>query len=265
MPHMIHVGHFSCNGCRISHIWTFHRILGAIAPPSLSLPQESKALTDKLTIIVADAQFLIRKGLRQVIRAQKPEYLVAKECDDERALLKHLAHDPPDVVILDYNEPGHSSTETVRKVQEAAPAVGLLIITADHDKQRIYDLLQSGVTAFITKECDESEILEGIEAARTGKKFFCNKVLDYLLEKSFGPDVDDCTPSPLTPREREIVVLTAQGLIAKEIARELDLSTHTVYTHKKNIMKKLNFSSPVQLAVYAIEHGMIPVPQEFHG
>ena len=117
----------------------------------------------------------------------------------------------------------------------------------------------SGVTCFITKECDEGEILEGIEAARTGRKFFCNKILNLLLEKSFGSQADNCDPSPLTPREREIVILTARGLVAKEIAYELDLSTHTVYTHKKNIMKKLNFSSPVQLALYAIENGMIPV------
>jgi DNA-binding NarL/FixJ family response regulator len=214
-------------------------------------------VVDKLRITIADAQYLIRKGLRQVIHTQKPEYIVARECDDELTLMKHIAADPPDVLILDYNQPRHFSTETVQKVRDAAPAVGLLIITADNQKQRIYDVLQSGVTSFITKECDESEILEGIEAARTGKKFFCNKVLDYLLEKSFGTDADDCAPSPLTPREREIVVLTARGLIAKEIAHELDLSTHTVYTHKKNIMKKLNFSSPVQLALYAIEHGMI--------
>ena len=219
-------------------------------------------MTDKLRISIADAQYLIRKGLRQVIHTQKPEYLIARECEDEDALLRHLAGDPPDVLILDYNQPRHFTTETVRKVREEAPAVGLLIITADSEKQRIYDVLQSGVTAFITKECDESEIIEGIEAARTGRKFFCNKVLDYLLEKSFGSDPEDCAPSPLTAREREIVVLTARGMIAKEIAHELDLSTHTVYTHKKNIMKKLNFSSPVQLALYAIEHGMIPARQE---
>ena len=221
---------------------------------------------DKLRISIADAQYLIRKGLRQVIRTQKPEYLIAAECSDERVLLSHLSADPPDVLILDYNQPRHFSVETVAKVLEMAPAVGLLVITADDQKQRIYNLLQSGVRCFITKECDESEILEGIEAARTGRKFFCTKVLDYLLEKSFGSESENCSPSPLTPREREIVVLTAQGRIAKEIAHELDLSTHTVYTHKKNIMKKLNFSSPVQLALYAIENGIISadlIPDNF--
>ena len=214
---------------------------------------------DTLRISIADAQYLVRKGLQQVVSAQRPEYQIAGEFTEEKFLLAHLASDPPDVLILDYHQPNHFSVQTVRKVLDAAPATGLLIITADDQKQRISDVLQSGVTCFITKECDEGEILEGIEAARTGRKFFCNKILNLLLEKSFGSQADNCDPSPLTPREREIVILTARGLVAKEIAYELDLSTHTVYTHKKNIMKKLNFSSPVQLALYAIENGMIPV------
>ncbi len=212
---------------------------------------------DRLKISIADTQFLMRKGLRQVVESQKPEYMISAELDDERSLLMHLSNDPPDVLIMDYNQPRHFTPRTVVKVRDIAPAVGLLVITADEQKQRIYEVLQSGVTCFITKECDETEILDGIEAARTGGKFFCSKVLDYLLEKSFGSETDNCAPTSLTPREREIVILTAQGLIAKEIAHQLNLSTHTVYTHKKNIMKKLNFSSPVQLAVYAIEHGMI--------
>jgi len=212
---------------------------------------------DKLKISIADSQFLMRKGLRQVVESRSPEYRIAAEIGDEHALLEHLANDPPDVLILDYNQPRHFSPKTVGKIQDIAPAVGLLIITADEHKQRIYDVLQSGVTCFITKECDEDEIVDGIEAARSGSKFFCSKVLDYLLEKSFGSETENCAPTSLTPRERQIVILTAQGLIAKEIAHRLDLSTHTVYTHKKNIMKKLNFSSPVQLAVYAIENGMI--------
>jgi DNA-binding NarL/FixJ family response regulator len=204
----------------------------------------------------------MRKGLRQVVEGQRPEYQVSAELGDEKALLTHIANDPPDVLIIDYNQPRHFTPKTVTKIQEMAPAVGILVITADEQKQRIYEVLQNGITCFITKECGEDEILDGIEAARSGGKFFCSKVLDYLLDKSFGSETDNCAPTPLTVREREIVILTAQGLIAKEIAQRLNLSTHTVYTHKKNIMKKMNFSSPVQLALYAIEHGMIADPAE---
>ncbi|MDX1410378.1 MAG: response regulator transcription factor, partial [Saprospiraceae bacterium] len=156
----------------------------------------------------------------------------------------------------DYNLPRHFDPKTIRKVRKTAPEVQILVISADEEKDRIYGVIQDGVNCYITKECDEMEILDAIEAAHKGSKFFCNKVLDFILAKSFRED--NCDPTPLTPREKEIVVLTAQGLIAKEIAHELGLSTHTVYTHKKRIMKKLELKSPVQLVLYALETGMLP-------
>ena len=84
---------------------------------------------------------------------------------------------------------------------------------------------------------------------------YCTNVLNHLLEKSFPKD--DCSPVPLTPREIEIVRLVASGLIAKEIASELNLSTHTVYTHRKNIMKKLKFGTTSELVLYAVNEGII--------
>jgi DNA-binding NarL/FixJ family response regulator len=217
---------------------------------------------NSVRIAIADSQYLTRKGLRQVL-SQRQGYVVTSELSHETELYKHLKSNPPDVLILDYNQPRHFTTETVRKVKELAPQVEVLIISADEQKDQIYEVIESGVNCFITKECDETEILDAIEAAKKGQKFFCNKVLDYIIEKSFPGNADDCDPSPLTPREKEIVVLTAKGLIAKEIASDLDLSTHTVYTHKKRIMKKLGLKSPVQLVMYALEKGMIdPITQQ---
>ena len=209
-----------------------------------------------INISIADSQYLTRKGLRQVL-SQRNGYRVISEVSDEEELLRHLQSNPPDVLILDYNLPRHFDTDTIRKVRKLAPNVPILVISADEEKDRIYSVIQDGVNCFITKECDELEILDAIEAAHKGSKFFCNKVLDFILAKSFRDDDNNCDPTPLTPREKEIVVLTAQGLIAKEIAHELGLSTHTVYTHKKRIMKKLELKSPVQLVLYALETGML--------
>ena len=87
--------------------------------------------------------------------------------------------------------------------------------------------------------------------------FFCSKVLDIIMERSFGKPGEECAPTPLTPREIEIVRLTARGLIAKEIADVLSLSPHTIYTHRKNIMKKLKLNSSSELVLYAVNNGMI--------
>lgn len=209
-----------------------------------------------IDITIADSQYLTRKGLRQVL-GQRKEYRVIGEPSNESELIDHLRVHSPDVVILDYNQPRHFYPGTVAKIREASPSSEILVISADEEKDRIYSVIQNGVNCFITKSCDEHEILDAIEAAKGKSKFFCNKVLDFILEKSFPSTTENCEPTPLTPREKEIVMLTAKGLIAKEIAATLDLSTHTVYTHKKRILKKLGLKSPVQLVLYALENGMI--------
>ena len=212
-----------------------------------------------ITITIADSQYLTRRGLKQVL-TQRQGFRVIAEPTTEEDLLKHLNNYAPDVLILDYNQPRHFSPETILKVRDCAPQTQVLVITADDEKDRIFGVIQSGVNCFLTKECDEAEILDAIQAANTNSKFFCGRVLDFLIEKSFTPEQGNERSSPLTPREKEIVVLSAQGLIAKEIAAKLDLSTHTVYTHKKRIMKKLKLRSPMQLVMYALENGMIDHP-----
>lgn len=215
-------------------------------------------MSDVITISIADSQYLTRRGLKQVL-SQRQGIRVVGEISTEPDLLAHLRTTQPDIVILDYNQPRHFNPETIAKVRASSPRTEVLVISADDQKDRIFNVIQGGIKCFITKECDEAEILDAIHAAKTGQKFFCNKVLDFILEKSLTPASDNTESSPLTPREQEIVILTAQGLIAKEIAAKLNLSTHTVYTHKKRIMKKLELKSPMQLVMYAIENGMIDV------
>ncbi|MEM6965044.1 MAG: response regulator transcription factor [Bacteroidota bacterium] len=108
----------------------------------------------------------------------------------------------------------------------------------------------------MTKGCDEEEIINAIKATAKQERFFCNKILNFILEKSFAKS-DDGTTTPLTTREIEIVRLVVEGKIAKEIADELNLSTHTIYTHRKNIMNKLELKSTSELVLYAVEKGFV--------
>ena len=114
------------------------------------------------------------------------------------------------------------------------------------------------MNSFLTKECDETEILDAVMATAKNERFFCSKILNYILEKSFNKSIS-CKPSPLSQREVEIVRLIAKGLIAKEIADRLNLSTHTVYTHRKNIMSKLKVKSASELVLYAVNNGIVDV------
>ncbi len=187
-----------------------------------------------------------------------PDFILCGEVQNENDLEDFLKTKRPDIIIIDYNQPDSFGVETILKINKLSPKTKILIISSDNNKNNIYKVLELGVNSFLTKQCDQQEILNAIRATSKGEKFFCNNVLNYILEKSFSPeDNGDCSPTPLTLREMQIVRLVAAGKIAKEIAHTLNLSTHTVYTHRKNIMKKLGLGSTSELVIYALNHGII--------
>ena len=209
-----------------------------------------------IPIIIADAQYLTRLGLKHLLQA-RPEFQVIDEVSNEEELLESLQTNDAELIILDYNQPNKFSSSTVAAVKKSTPDIKILIISADNDKNTIDKVLGLGVNSFLTKSCEEDEIFDAIKASAKGEKFFCTNILDYLLQKSYAKDEENCAPTPLTPRELEIVRLVAKGLIAKEIADVLNLSTHTIYTHRKNIMKKLSLNTSSELVLYAFNNGLV--------
>ncbi len=209
-----------------------------------------------ISVILADAEYLIRVGLNHLLHGYDT-IKVLGEASDEQSLLRLLDAAAADVIIIDYNQPNNFSVETIKKIKANYPNAGILIVSADNEKDSIYEVLEAGVTSFLTKSCDEKEIIEGVYAATKKQRYFCKKVMDYVFERSFSPTAEDCAPTPLTVREIEVVQLAAQGLIAKEIASKLNLSTHTVYTHRKNIMRKLKINTASELIIYAVNNGLV--------
>jgi len=209
------------------------------------------------SVLLADEQPLVRLALRQLL-SQKEQYFVVGEVGNEEELIASLRINLPDLVVMDYSQSDNFRPSSVAKIRSISPLSQILIISADTRKENIFQVLELGVTSFLTKTCGTNEILDAAQATLKGDKFFCTRVIDFLLEKSFakGSDVS-CAPTPLSNREIEIVQLSAKGLIAKEIADVLNLSTHTVYTHRKNIMKKLNISSASELVLYAVNKGLV--------
>lgn len=213
-------------------------------------------MSDKVRVVVADAQVLCRVGLCQVLRSERNIEIIDEAVDAEE-LLTITAKKKPDLVIVDYNQPGHFDAKIVGQVKQVSPDTELLVISSDDRRDRIYQVLEAGVNTFLTKQCDEEEIMDAIRATIKGDKFFCHKILDLIIERSFPSKSENCQATPLTAREKEILTLVAKGKIAKEIAAELHISPHTIYTHRKNILKKLQLTSPAEMIVYALEHGLI--------
>ncbi|MEZ5001795.1 MAG: response regulator transcription factor [Chitinophagales bacterium] len=208
-----------------------------------------------ISVVIADSQYLIRLGLRHLFEGQSRINVVDDATRSDELMEAVLEHSP-DVVIFDHDKPSHFKMEDISAVKRISPHTNFLIISSDDKKESIFRVLQEGSLSFLTKECDEEEIISAVIATSKGEKFLCNKVIDVILDKHVAKEEQTCAPTNLTTRELEIVKLTAQGLSAGKVADQLYLSPHTVYTHRKNIMKKLGVNSASELIVYAINNGL---------
>ena len=212
-------------------------------------------MQDKITVAIADAHFLSRYGLRKILDGQGTFDIVG-EVNNEKSLLQLVRLRSPQMLIIDYYHPEAFSEDSIIKVKKLSPNTHILVISGVQNKASIYQVLEKGINSFLTKNCGKTEVIDAIRATSRGEKFFCTRVLDYLLEKSFSSTSPTLSNSSLTTRETEIVGLVVQGLTAKEIEKQLNLSTHTVYTHRKNIMKKLNLNTSSELVLYAVRNGL---------
>ncbi len=212
-----------------------------------------------IKILLADAQYLVRMGLRHIVSRDDALEVVGESSgsDELQRDVKELA---PDVVMLDYNSEEAFELDDIARIKAISSNTHVLVISADESKENINRSLELGVNSYLTKQCDREEILNAIFATAKGQRFYCNKVLDIILEKHLGQEVD-CKPTALTAREVEIVKLIAEGKSTKYIADNLHLSHHTIYTHRKNVMKKLGINSASELILYAINSGIVDTPQ----
>ena len=209
-----------------------------------------------ISVILADSQYLIRVGLRHLVSKDRNIKVVA-ECASGAELISRSSELVPDVVMLDYQNSGHFQLADVAELFRVCPGIRVIVISSDDNKENIHKVLEYGVQSYVTKECDEDEIRSAIVATSKNQKFFCNKILDILLEKHNPKQEEDCMPTELTVRELEVVKLVVDGIATKEIADRLNLSHHTVYTHRKNVMRKLNINSTPELVRYAITTGLV--------
>lgn len=209
-----------------------------------------------IKILIADAQYLVRVGLTNLLAATK-DFKIVGEAVNSSELMQLTKDFHPDVVIFDYNSAKNFLQEDIETIKKISPKTNFLIISADDSKTNIYRAIELGAVSFLTKECDKEEIVGAIYATAKNEKFLCHKVIDIIIEKHMHNDEDNCKAFNLSLRETEIIKLTAKGWTAKTIAGHLFLSTHTVYTHKKNIMKKLKINSSSEMIVYAIQNGLV--------
>jgi len=168
----------------------------------------------------------------------------------------------PDVVLLDLNMPGFSGRKALQVLQQELPHIQVLMLTVSEDAEDLVEALRAGARGYLLKNIDAEYFVDAVRRAARGEAVVSPEMTGKLVAGlQAAPREAAATPlekSRISPREKDILLLLARGASNKEIARELALAESTVKIHMQNIMRKLNVSSRVQAAVYAVENGIAP-------
>lgn len=215
-------------------------------------------------IVVADDHEVVRRGLCALLRNQ-PDWEVCGEASDGREAVEKVLALKPAVVILDIGMPNLNGLEATRQILKANPGVKVLILTLHDSDQVVQEVLDAGARGFLLKTDAARDLVAAVEALRRDKIYFTPKVaamvLDGYLRRENGSAPETPARNRLTPREREIVQLLAEGKSSKEVAVALGLSVKTAETHRSNIMRKLELHSVSDLVLYAVRNNIVHVAQ----
>ena len=215
---------------------------------------------ESLRLLVADDHEIVRKGLRSILEAQSGWKVVGEASDGREAVTK-AKELKPDVTVLDIGMPSLNGLEATRQMLKNDASARVLILTMHDSDPLIKEVLDAGARGYLLKSDASRDLVTAVEAVRRNKTFFTAKVaqmvLDgYLDKKPKSPDPE--TPrTRLTPRQREIVLLLAEGKSSKEVAVALGLSVKTAETHRANIMRRLECHSISELVRYAVRNEII--------
>ncbi|MEY4111117.1 MAG: hypothetical protein RLZZ46_1472 [Bacteroidota bacterium] len=201
---------------------------------------------------LANGNFIVRNGLGLLLK-NHPVFEQAYAVSSEPELNHALLHCNADILVLDaYSHAfGSASLQLVKKYSSSLP---VLHISNAPDRQAISECMKVGIHNHILANCDEQEIEEALLATASGQHFLCGKIAEILHGKQ---GIASCQGIVLTEREREIISMIAEGYSNKEIADKLFLSTHTVNTHRKNIMNKLEVNNTAGLVMYAVREQIL--------
>ncbi len=213
----------------------------------------------KIRLLLVDDQKIVRAGLCSLLEKQ-PRLEIVGEAEGGTEAIEMATELQPDVILMDLTMPDMSGADATRQIKEIAPDINILALTIHEDEAYFFEMLNAGASGYVPKRASPQDLLSAIEVAAAGDVFLHPIVAgalvqDYLRRVSSGTEKESY--GGLTPRQREVLTLIAEGLSNQDIADQLEISVRTVERHRENIMDRLNLHSRTDLVKYALRKGLI--------
>ena len=211
-----------------------------------------------IRVLLVDDHAILRAGLRALLSAYSDIQVVGEAADGTEALTR-VNELSPDVVTMDIAMPGVNGLVATRQILQAHPKTKILILTQYDNKEYVLPLMKIGAAGYVLKQAVDTDLVTAIRAVARGESFLhpsvAKVILDaYLQDSATG---SDDPYSQLTEREREVLILVAQGHSTREIGETLHISSNTVDVHRSHLMRKLNLHSIAEISTFAVRHGLL--------
>lgn len=210
-----------------------------------------------ITVFLADDHEVLREGLTQLLQMQPDLRVVGSSADGRESLAQILALQPQ-VAVLDISMPGLNGIEIAEALAKTPSQAALLMLSVHDSTEYVFRALAAGAKGYLQKESASAEIVAAIHALRAGRRYVSSKIAGVLADQASGTGAKSALQS-LTPRERQILQLVAEGNSSAEIGRKLHLSPKTVDTYRSRLMVKIGADDLVTLLRFALRHGLIPL------
>ncbi len=214
-------------------------------------------MADPIRVLIADDHTVVRSGVRLLLETES-DMVVVGEARDGREVVALAETLQPDVILMDVAMPEMDGMTATCQIKAAWPQINILALTMHRTDEYFFEMLKAGASGYVLKGADTSDLINAVRIVSRGEIFLYPTMAQRLVQDYLRRVKDEADPRPgLSPREKEILHLLAEGYSNKEIAEKLVISPSTVHTHRSNLMTKLGLTTRFELIQFAREHGLI--------
>ena len=214
---------------------------------------------NRIRILIAEDHRIVRDGLRMLLQGQ-PDFEVVAEAENGREAVARAKESRPDVAILDISMPDLSGLDATRLIKTELPQTQVLILTMHESDEYFFRALQAGASGYVLKKAATQDLIAATRAVARGEAFLYPSVAKKLIGdyvRRVEPGAEGVGYATLSDREREVLLLLAQGLSNQEIADRLAITQSTLQTHRAHVLDKLGLRTTADLIKYAVQHGLV--------